>query len=292
MVGNTREDVKNLVALEQSQGDRFYSSLLTFDHYMNLMSNWTTSELNGVKSALSVLTSNHEKVGNDIAGMRNVIKLLGKSINEQMEISDKSVNLNLDNSINMTLHVNDALNARLDDIKGDINSIQTTMDMMNISMAEQAVSFNEFVNESIETAINTITNKVSEAIDARLGNVTNRRDINSIHTTIRNIDTLIKDMNEVVNAQLNNVNDQLTNVSNIVTITKESKSRQTEPIFGPCMRNINLDSGMTAEQAMFSTIESYMYITCSPSASGWLPILRLVGGTLIFEGVKLKPLNI
>ena len=127
---------------------------------MNSMSNWTTTEFNFVKSALSILTSNHEDIRKDIAGMWSVINLLGKSISGQIENSVYDVNLKLDNSINITLNATKALNTRLDDVtvKGDI---QTTMDMLNISMAELSENINSAVNGSVDPAINLLTKSIN-----------------------------------------------------------------------------------------------------------------------------------
>ena len=195
MLGNTQEDVNKLVTLGQSQGERFYSSLLTFDHCMNSMSNWTTTEFNVVKSALTFLTSNHEETRKNITGMWKATNLLGKSIYEEMTNSVNSVKVKLDNLLNITLNENEIINARMDDltVKSDLYSVQNTINMINTSIAEHAGGINN-VNGTIHTALDVVTIKISEVINTRLDNSTV-----SIHTTM-------KLMNNSMNERMKNLN--------------------------------------------------------------------------------------
>ena len=86
LVNKTQTDISTLMDFEQYQGERF--------------SNWTTTEFNVLKSALSILSSNH-------ADMRNDINYIPHAINQTGNLIAK-----LDNSVTTKLEkMSDAINA-------------------------------------------------------------------------------------------------------------------------------------------------------------------------------------
>ena len=122
LVSNTQKDINNLTAFQQSQGERMSSSLSTFDSRLSEMTNWTSieTEINVMKSALSVLKANQADIRGDINNIQTAINLTEKSLDKQIESVVKSVNEKIEN-------MNEAVNAKLDNIKDYMSNLITDL---------------------------------------------------------------------------------------------------------------------------------------------------------------------
>ena len=246
------------------------------------MSNWTTTEFNFVKSALSLLKSNHEDIQKDIAGMR-------KATNLQMENTVNSIKVQLENSINITLNENDIINSRMDDItvKSDLYSIQNMINTINTAITKQAEGINS-VNGTIHTEMDVITTKLNE-VNTRLDkstvsikttmnmmNITQNERMENMNNVIsERIDTAInlltKNMNDAVNAMVDNVNVQLSMVINQTRGLIDFRDAQLRAASHSAFVLDKCKQYIAPGNDMFSWL-----VSCTRSLDGWLTIQRLI----------------